>query len=58
MYILINLLRYCVIRYVDLLATNGYLVDYIDVILRNERISMTDSVILNFMEIYLPKVCG
>lgn len=44
-------------RYVDLLINNSYLVQYIDVILKDERISLNDPIILNFAEIYYSKVC-
>lgn len=43
-------------RYVDLLVSNAYLVDFVDTILRDERISLNDPIIMSFMEIYLPKV--
>lgn len=51
-----NLRFYCIHRYVDLLVGNAYLVDFVDTILRDERISLNDPIIMSFMEIYLPKV--
>lgn len=45
-----------VFRYVDLLVGNSYLVDFVDTILRDERISLNDPIVMSFMEIYLPKV--
>lgn len=51
------LISFLSVRYVELLISNTYLVDYVDAILRDERISMNDVVIMNFMEIYFPKVC-
>ncbi|XP_055619621.1 ubiquitin carboxyl-terminal hydrolase puf [Toxorhynchites rutilus septentrionalis] len=43
-------------RYSELLIKNPLLVDYIDDILRDERLSLNDPVIANFIEIYYPKV--
>lgn len=43
-------------RYAELLIKNPLLVDYIDEILRDERLSLNDPVIANFIEIYYPKV--
>ncbi|XP_058454824.1 ubiquitin carboxyl-terminal hydrolase puf [Malaya genurostris] len=43
-------------RYSELLIKNLLLVDYIDDILRDERLSLNDPVIANFIEIYYPKV--
>lgn len=43
-------------RYVELLINNPFLVQYIDVILKDERISLNDPIILNFAEIYYSKV--
>lgn len=39
-----------------MLIKNPLLVDYIDDILRDERLSLNDPVIANFIEIYYPKV--
>lgn len=44
-------------RWVDLLLMNANLVDYIYTVLRDERISLNDPIILTFIELYLPKVC-
>lgn len=46
----------CFFRYVDLLLSNSNLIDYIYTILRNERTSLNDPIILTFIEIYFPKV--
>lgn len=43
-------------RYSEMLIKNPLLVDYIDDILRDERLSLNDPVIANFIEIYYPKV--
>ncbi|XP_055527268.1 ubiquitin carboxyl-terminal hydrolase puf-like [Wyeomyia smithii] len=43
-------------RYSELLIKNPLLVDYIDDILRDERLSLNDPVIANFIEIYYPKI--
>lgn len=45
-------------RYVELLINNPLLVEYIDTVLRDERISLIDPIILKFLEIYYPKVCA
>lgn len=41
----------------ELLISNTYIVEYVDAILRDERISLNDPVVMNFMELYFPKVC-
>ncbi|GAB0088688.1 ubiquitin carboxyl-terminal hydrolase 34 [Sergentomyia squamirostris] len=43
-------------KYVELLTSNPFLTDYIDMILRDERISLNDPIILSFLEIYYPKI--
>ncbi|XP_059621857.1 ubiquitin carboxyl-terminal hydrolase puf [Phlebotomus argentipes] len=43
-------------KYVELLTNNPFLTEYIDMILRDERISLNDPIILSFMEIYYPKI--
>uniref|UniRef100_A0A1B0CAV9 ubiquitinyl hydrolase 1 n=2 Tax=Lutzomyia longipalpis TaxID=7200 RepID=A0A1B0CAV9_LUTLO len=43
-------------KYVELLTNNPFLTEYIDMILRDERISLNDPIILSFLEIYYPKI--
>ena len=43
-------------RYAELLINNALLHDYIDTILKNERMSLNDPKIANFVEIYYSKV--
>lgn len=43
-------------RYAELLINNTLLHDYIDTILKNERMSLNDPKIANFVEIYYSKV--
>ncbi|XP_036323922.1 ubiquitin carboxyl-terminal hydrolase puf isoform X1 [Rhagoletis pomonella] len=43
-------------KYAELLINNQYLVEYIHVILRDERVSLSDHYIRNFLEIYYPKI--
>ncbi|XP_055587463.1 ubiquitin carboxyl-terminal hydrolase puf [Uranotaenia lowii] len=43
-------------KYSEMLIKNSLLVDYIDDILRDERLSLNDPVIANFIEIYYPKI--
>ncbi|XP_040156645.1 ubiquitin carboxyl-terminal hydrolase puf isoform X1 [Anopheles arabiensis] len=43
-------------RYADMLIKNPLLIDYIDNILRDERLSLNDPIIANFIEIYYPKI--
>lgn len=53
----LNVATFLCFRYAELLIKNPLLVDYIDEILRDERLSLNDPVIANFIEIYYPKVC-
>lgn len=43
-------------RYVDLLISNQYLIDYLHTILRDYRVSLNDQYIKAFLEIYYSKV--
>uniref|UniRef100_A0A1A9ZZN0 ubiquitinyl hydrolase 1 n=1 Tax=Glossina pallidipes TaxID=7398 RepID=A0A1A9ZZN0_GLOPL len=43
-------------KYADLLINNQYLVEYIHIILRNCRVSLSDQYIRAFLEIYYPKI--
>ncbi|KFB41316.1 hypothetical protein ZHAS_00008912 [Anopheles sinensis] len=43
-------------RYSEMLIKNPLLIDYIDNILRDERLSLNDPIIANFIEIYYPKI--
>uniref|UniRef100_A0A182R156 ubiquitinyl hydrolase 1 n=1 Tax=Anopheles farauti TaxID=69004 RepID=A0A182R156_9DIPT len=43
-------------RYAEMLIKNPLLIDYIDNILRDERLSLNDPIIANFIEIYYPKI--
>lgn len=43
-------------RYTELFINNGLIHEYIDRILKDERISLNDSMIANFVEIYYGKV--
>jgi len=43
-------------RYVDMLLNNSLIHEYIDRILKDERISLNDSMIANFVEIFYAKV--
>ncbi|XP_037949040.1 ubiquitin carboxyl-terminal hydrolase puf isoform X2 [Teleopsis dalmanni] len=43
-------------KYTELLINCSYLVEYIHIILRDERVSLNDISIKNFMEIYCPKI--
>lgn len=43
-------------RWVELLVTNSNLIDYVYTILRDERVSLNDPIILTFIELYFPKV--
>ncbi|CAD6995071.1 unnamed protein product [Ceratitis capitata] len=43
-------------KYAELLINNQYLVEYIHIILRDERVSLSDHYIRNFLEIYYPKI--
>ncbi len=45
-------------RYVDLLTNNNLIHDYIDRILKDERASLNDSMVANFLEIFYAKVSG
>ncbi|XP_035892637.1 ubiquitin carboxyl-terminal hydrolase puf isoform X2 [Anopheles stephensi] len=43
-------------RYAEMLIKNPLLIDYIDNVLRDERLSLNDPIIANFIEIYYPKI--
>ncbi|XP_035782430.1 ubiquitin carboxyl-terminal hydrolase puf-like isoform X2 [Anopheles albimanus] len=43
-------------RYSEMLIKNPLLIDYIDNVLRDERLSLNDPIIANFIEIYYPKI--
>lgn len=43
-------------RYAELLINNHLIHEYIDKILKDERQSLNDSIIANFVEIYYSKV--
>jgi len=43
-------------RYIELFISNSLLHDYIDRILKDERSSLNDTIIANFMEIFYGKV--
>ncbi|XP_053660566.1 ubiquitin carboxyl-terminal hydrolase puf [Anopheles marshallii] len=43
-------------RYAEMLIQNPLLIDYIDNVLRDERLSLNDPIIANFIEIYYPKI--
>ncbi|XP_053672069.1 ubiquitin carboxyl-terminal hydrolase puf [Anopheles nili] len=43
-------------RYTEMLIKNPLLIDYIDIVLRDERLSLNDPIIANFIEIYYPKI--
>ncbi|XP_055381002.1 ubiquitin carboxyl-terminal hydrolase puf [Condylostylus longicornis] len=43
-------------KYVELLVNTPVLVEYVDILLRDERVSLNDPIIRNFLEIYYPKV--
>lgn len=43
-------------KYITILTTSNYLIDYVDAILLDERISLTIDVIYNFLVAVFPKV--
>lgn len=43
-------------RYTELFINNSLIHEYIDRILKDERISLNDSMIANFIEVYYGKV--
>ncbi|XP_052863668.1 ubiquitin carboxyl-terminal hydrolase puf [Anopheles cruzii] len=43
-------------RYYEMLIKNPLLIDYIDNVLRDERLSLNDPIIANLIEIYYPKI--
>ncbi|XP_037912392.1 ubiquitin carboxyl-terminal hydrolase puf isoform X3 [Hermetia illucens] len=43
-------------KYTELLVNNPNLIEYVDILLRDERISLNDPVIRSFVEIYYPKI--
>ncbi|XP_058056030.1 ubiquitin carboxyl-terminal hydrolase puf [Anopheles bellator] len=43
-------------RYSEMLIKNPLLIDYIDNVLRDERLSLNDPIIANLIEIYYPKI--
>lgn len=51
-----NCLSFIYFRYTELFVNNSLIHEYIDRILKDERISLNDSMIANFIEIYYGKV--
>lgn len=43
-------------RYTEFLVKNSIVGNYIDLILKNERVSLNDQIIASFVEIYYPKI--
>ncbi|XP_055847912.1 ubiquitin carboxyl-terminal hydrolase puf isoform X2 [Episyrphus balteatus] len=43
-------------KYVELLLANPNLIEYIHIVLRDERTSLNDQYVRNFLEIYYPKI--